>query len=248
MKIKDKATWVIKLPEKVKILVEIGDKVKVGDKLAVFNSHKVETFDYSGSLSGMTEDKRGKLNNFFKEKVVNEGEVFYNLGIFKSKICFPLTGLCLGFDEFKNLKIERTENEKKEIFTPVEAKVTKIEEGKMVLEFGAKEYKGQGLNGLKAWGEGKVQIIDEIKSLNYEMNNNILFTNNFNKAFLLKAQVVGIKAVVFCCNEEIKEIDINLPFLRLNEQTWKDFMKENLGKNKKILVNAKMDKLLLVLE
>lgn len=248
MKIKDKATWVIKLPEKAKILVEIGDKVKVGDKLAVFNSHKVETFDYSGSLSGMTEDNRGKLNNFFKEKVVNEGEVFYNLGIFKSKICFPLTGLCLGFDEFKNLKIERTESEKKEIFTPVEAKVTKIEDGKMVLEFGAKEYKGQGLNGLKAWGEGKVQIIDEINSLNYEMDNNILFTNNFNKAFLLKAQVVGIKAVVFCFNEEIKEIDINLPFLRLDEQIWKDFMKENLGKNKKILVNAKMDKLLLVLE
>jgi hypothetical protein len=248
MKIKDKATWVIKLPEKVKILVEIGDKVKVGDKLAVYSSHKVEIFDYSGKLSGVAEEKREELNNFFKEKAVNEGEIFFNLGIFRNKICFPLTGLCLGFDEFKNLKIETEENEKKEIFTPVDAKVTKIEEGKMVLEFGAKEYKGQGLNGLKAWGEGRVQIIDEIKLLNYELDNNILFTNNFNKAFLLKAQVVGIKAVVFCDNEEIKETDINLPFLRLDEQNWKDFMKENLGKDKKILVNAKMDKLLLVLE
>ena len=248
MKTKDKATWVIKLPPKAKILVEIGDKVKTGDKLATFNNHRIETFDYSGNLSKMGDEKREELNNLFKEKMVNEGEVFFNLGVFKNKICFPLTGLCLGFDEFKNLKIEIDEKDKKEIFSPVEAKVSKIEDGKMVLEFDAKEYSGQGLNGLKAWGEGKVQIVNDIKSLNYELDNNILFTNNLDKAFLLKAQVVGVKAVVFCDNEEFKETDINLPFLRLEEEKWKDFIKENLDKNKKILVNAKMDKLLLVVE
>lgn len=248
MRTKDKAVWVIKLPTKVKLLVEVGDKVKTGDKLAVFNSHTIETFNYSGDLGGMSDNKREELNNFFKEKLVKIGEPFYSVGIFKNKICFPLTGLCLGFDEFKNLRIEKEEGEKKEIFAPVEARVSKIEEEKMVLEFEAKEYKGEGLNGLKAWGGGEVKIINDIKLLNYEMDENVLFTSSLDKAFLLKAQVVGVKAVVVLGNEEIKEIDLNLPVLKLEEQIWNSFIKENLGKKRKMLVNAKMDKLLLVLE
>lgn len=248
MKTKNKATWVIKLPINAKILVEVGEKVKTGDKLAVFNSHTVEIFDYSGNLGSIDDNKREELNNLFKEKLVKEGDIFYNLGIFKDKICFPTTGLCLGFDEFKNLRIEKVENEKKEIFAPIEAKVSKIEEGKMILEFEAKEYKGKGLNELKAWGEGEVKIVDDIKFLNYQMDNNVLFTNNLSKAFLIKAQVVGVKAIVLLNNEEINEVDINLPVLRLDKQVEKEFIKENLGKNKKILVNAKMDKLLLMLE
>jgi len=35
MKIRNKANWVIKLPNKSKLFVEVGDKVKVGDKLAI---------------------------------------------------------------------------------------------------------------------------------------------------------------------------------------------------------------------
>jgi hypothetical protein len=248
MRTKDKAVWVIKLPAKVKLLVEVGDKVKEGDKLAVFNSHTIETFNYSGNLAGMSDEKRDELNSFFKEKLVKMGEPFYSVGIFKNKICFPLTGLCLGFDEFKNLRIEKEEGEKKEIFAPVEARVSKVEEEKMVLEFEAKEYKGEGLNGLKAWGGGEIKIINDIKLLNYEMDENVLFTSNLDKAFLLKAQVIGVKAVVVLSSEEIKEMDLNLPVLRLEEQIWNSFIKENLGKKRKMLVNAKMDKLLLVLE
>ncbi len=248
MKVKDKAMWVIKLPAKVKLLVKVGDKVNAGDKLAVFNSHKVETFDYSGSLVGMDDKQREELNNFFGKKSVKAGEIFYGSGIFKNKICFPLTGLCLGFDEFKNLRIEREENEKKEVFAPVKAKVSKTEKEKIVLAFDAKEYEGKGLNGLKAWGEGEIRIIDDIKFLNYEMDKNVFFTKNFNKALLLKADVVGVRAIVVLSDEEIKELDINLPVLRLEERIWNDFMKENLGKSRKMLVNAKMDRLLLVLE
>jgi len=59
---------------------------------------------------------------------------------------------------------------------------------------------------------------------------------------------VGIKAVVVLDNEEIKELDINLPVLRLEKSIWDKFMGENAGKMKKTLVNAKMDKMLIVLE
>lgn len=245
---KDKSIWVIKLPLRAKVLVEVGDVVESGQKLAEFRSHTVETFDYSGDLRKMSEEKREELNNFFKDKVVKEGEMFWNVGIFKNKICFPLTGLCLGFDEFKNLKIEKIEDEKKEILAPIDSKVIKIEEGKMVLEFKAKEYDGQGLNGLKAWGEGEIKIIDDIKSLNYELDDSVLFTNNLAKAFLLKAMVVGVRAIVVLDNEEINELDFKIPVLRLEKEVWKEFMRENLGKSKKMLVNAKFDKLLLMLE
>jgi len=250
MSIKDKGTWVIRLPAKAKLLVEAGEKVDAGQKLAVFNSHTVETFSYSGDLAKISERKREELDNFFKEKTVQAGEVFYEMGFFKNKICFPLTGVCLGFDEFKNLKIEKVEDEEREIFSPIEAKVEKIEEGKMVLEFGAREYEGKGLNELKAWGEGEIKIVDEVKFLDYEMDDNILFTSNLDKAFLLKAQVVGVKAVVVkdSDKENIKGVDIDIPVLKLEKSIWDEFMKENLGKKKKMLVNAKMDKLLLVLE
>jgi len=248
MKSKEKGTWVIKLPAATKILVKVGDRVETGQKLAIFNSHEVETFNYSGNLGKMSEEKREELDNFFKEKMVQAGELFYNVGVFKNKICFPLTGICLGFDEFKNLKIERVEDEQREIFSPIEAKVGKIEEGKMVLEFKAKEYGGQGLNGLKAWGEGEVKIIDEAKFLDYELEDSVLFTNNLEKPFLLKAHVVGIKAIVILGNEEIRDMDFDLPILRLEELSWNEFMGENAGKRRKLLVNAKMDKLLLVLE
>lgn len=248
MKIRNKANWVIKLPSKSKLFVEVGDKVKVGDKLAAFHIRKVENFDYSGSLANISDDKREELDNLFRNKTVQEGELFFNLGFLKNKLCFPLSGLCLGLDEFKNLKIEKTEDIKKEIFTPVEAKISKIEEGKMVLEFNAREYKGKGLNGLKAWGEGEIKIIDDIKFLNYQMDGNVLFTTKIEKSFLLKAKVIGVRAIVVLENEKNKEIEIDLPVLELSEQVWKDFIKENLGKNKKMLVNSKMDKLLLVLE
>lgn len=249
MKTRDKSVWVIKLPSKSKVLVKVGDKVKIGDKLATFNKNSIETFNYSDNLSSINDETREQLNSFFKDKIVEKGDLFYNLGFLKGKVYFPSNGLFLGLDELKNLKIERTEVEKKEIISPIEAKVGKIEEGKMVLEFVAKEYKGEGLNGLKAWGEGKIGIVNEIKFLTSDLNNNILFTQNLDKAFLLKAQVIGVKGVVFSDNKEVKEIDgIDLPLLRLDEVTWKDFMKDNLEKNKKMLVNAKMNKLLLVLE
>ena len=60
--------------------------------------------------------------------------------------------------------------------------------------------------------------------------------------------VVGVKAIVVNGNQEMKEIDVNLPILRFEDKTWNDFMKDNLDKERKMLVNAKMDKLLLVLE
>ncbi|HPT66267.1 MAG TPA: hypothetical protein PK257_03090 [Candidatus Woesebacteria bacterium] len=247
MKTKDKAIWVIKLPSKAKILVKVGDKVDNDQKLAIFSSHKIETFDYSGPLSKMDETKRQDLDNFIRGKQVNSGDMFCDLGIFKNKIFFPLTGLCLGLDEFKNLRIEKIEEDKKEILSPVEAKVSKIEEGKMVLEFKAKEYSGTGLNQLKAWGNGEIKIVDDIKLLNFELDDNVLFTENLDKTFLLKAQVIGVRAVV-TPNEDVKEVDINIPVLRLEKKVWEDFMKENLGKKRKMLVNASKEKLLLVLE
>jgi phosphotransferase system IIA component len=248
MKSKEKSTWVMKLPIGAKILVEVGEKVETGQKLAEFISHLVETFDYSGSLSDLSEQKREELNNFFKDKMVQQGEAFHSVGIFKNKICFPLSGVCLGFDEFKNLRIEKTEDETREIFSPVDGEVLSLEEGKMTLGFEAKEYEGEGLNELKAWGEGKVEIVDEAKFLDYEMEDRVLFTENLDRSFLLKAQVVGIRSVVIKGNEEIKELDIDVPVLRLSDEIWNEFMKENKGKEKKMLVNAKMNKLLLVLE
>lgn len=252
MKSKDLAKWVIKVPTKAKIFVKVGDEVEIDDKLLSFTSSKVENFDLSNILPKLAGNDLENLNQKFLNKMVEAGELLYSFGfsVFGNKICFPMGGICLGIDEFKNLKIESIEEEEKIIYSPVKSRVSKIEDGKLVLEFKAKEYSGRGINSGKTWAEGKVREINEIKDLNYEIDEGILFTKNLDQGFLFKAEVLGAKAIVIPEGiiKDEHNLKISLPILELNLINWKKLFDEYENKNEKFLVNSKADLLLLVLE
>ena len=252
MKSKDLAKWVIKVPAKAKIFVKLGDEVEMDDKLLLVKSSKVEKFDLSGMLSKLAETDLEDLNQKFLNKMVEAGELLYSFGfsIFGNKICFPMGGICLGIDEFKNLKIESIEEEEKTIYSPVKAKVAKLEEGKLVLEFKVKEYAGRGINSGKAWAESRVKEINEIKDLNYEIDNGVLFTKNLDRGFLFKAEVLGARAVVIPEGivKDENNLKINLPILELSSKKWDSLFEEYNDKNEKFLVNSRTELLLLVLE
>ncbi len=248
MKKKTKTKWIIKIVGEVKFLVKQGEKVSEGQVVAKVKGKIIESFNFSSFFGKMSQDNLEKLNEKFKNTWVNNGDlVCLTGGIFPKKICFPMSGNFLGIDEFGNLKIERIEDEEKEIKAPVASTVSKIEEDKVVLEFEAKEFKGEGIVEGKSWGKGKINEINDLKDLTPVINGGILFTNNLSKTFLLKAEVVGVSAVVTKMSVNIEEIESNLPVLKITMEDWDELMKTG-DKERSILVNSRVGRLLIVIE
>ncbi len=246
MKKKTKTKWIIKVSGEVKFLVKSGEKVKRGQVVARIKGKVVESFNFSSFFGKMGQENLGKLNERFKSTWVNSGDlVCLTGGVFPKKICFPMSGNFLGIDEFGNLKIERLEDGEREILAPVDSKVSKIEDDKIILEFEAKEFKGEGLIEGKSWGRGKIREINEVKDLTSLINGQILFTSNLSRSFLLKAEVVGAAAVVTRVLVA-EEININLPILRVESNDWSELMK--VEGEKSVLVNSRAGRLLVVLE
>lgn len=248
MKKKMKTKWIIKVSGEVKFLVNEGEFVSVGKVLAKLKNKTMESFNFSGFFGKLGNDKLVELNEKFKNTWVNSGDLLCLIGgVFPNKICFPMSGNFLEVDEFGTLKIERIDDEEKEIIAPVNSRVVKIDEDKIVLEFEAQEIIGKGIIEGKSWGNGKVVIIDEMKDLNSSISGGVLFTNNLSRQFLLKAEVVGAVAVVI--NKEVSPDDINtdLPVLGLDDNAWAEMMKHK-GEEVSMLINSRVGRLLIVLE
>lgn len=247
MKKKTKTKWIIKVAGEVKFLVKFGDTVEAGQVVAKVKNKLIESFNFSGFFGKMSREKLEELNLKFKNTWVNNGDLVCLIGgVFPKKICFPMSGNFLEIDEFMNLRIERLENEEKEIKAPVKSKVTKIEEDKIILEFEAKEFKGEGIVEGKSWGKGRFRETGDLKDLAAGINGEVVFTNNLSKTFLLKAEVVGAAAIVTKVSPT-EEIDIDLPILKIEPSDWDELM--NLKeKERDILVNSRAGRLLVVVE
>lgn len=247
MRKKVKAKWGINISGEKELLVGEGEMVSEGQLLAKIRDKKINSFDFSGFLGKIGLNRLLALNEKFKESWVNNGEMICMTGgIFPNKICFPMSGKFLGFDEFGVLRIEENIEIEKKIISPVNSKVSKIEEDKMVLEFEVEEFKGEGITGGKVWVKGVINVIDEIKKLNFDLSGGLLFTNNLSKAFLLKAEVVGAKGVVTNKKSE-DDLAVSLPVLFLDDEEWNSLMKRK-GEVKNFLLNPRVGRLLVVLE
>jgi hypothetical protein len=246
MRAKIKAKWIIKLLGKAEVLVKVGEKVEGLQKIAKVNSNKVESFNFSQFLGKLDAAKLADLNQKFRNNWVNSGELMCLIGgIFPNKICFPMSGNFLEVDEFGNLKIEMVDEKKKEVVSPIDSKVIKIEEDKITLEFEAREFKGVGLVEGKAWGEGEIEIINDAKDLISDLKGSVLFTKSLDKTFLLKAEVVGVISII---TNTDGEADTELPVLKLEENEWNELVEDFENKKGKMLVNSRLGRLLLVIE
>ena len=245
---KTKTKWIIKISGEVKFLVKLGDRVVAGQVIAKVKPKIVESFNFSNFFGKMNQENLEKLNEKFKNTWVNSGElVCLTGGVFPKKICFPMSGNFVEIDEFGFLKIETKEDGKKEILASVNSLVSKIEIDKLTLEFKAIEFKGQGLVAGKSWGETEFTIVNDAKDLNSKLKNKIIFTNNLTNGFLLKSEVVGVVGVI--TNSELKgeEITTEIPILKVDDLVWEKLIKYQ-GDHKKMLLNSRLDRLLLVIE
>jgi len=245
MRKKVKTKWGITLLGEKEFLVKEGEVVTEGQILVKLKDKKINSFDFSGFLGKISTDKLLSLNEKFNNSWVNTGEmVCMTGGIFPSKICFPMSGKFLGFDEFGILRIEENVENEKQIISPVNSKVSKIEDDKITLEFEVEEFKGEGITGGKVWAKGKIVVIDEIKDLNSNLRGCLLFTNNLSKTFLLKAEVVGVKGVVTNCKSD-DDLSVDLPVLFLEGGEWAELLNKK-GETKNFLLNSRVGRLLLV--
>lgn len=247
---KAKAKWIVKIPEGAEILVKEGEKVEKDQVLLELQSKYIQSFDMSLVLGRMAKTSVEEINEKFKNKLVSEGEMFLETGgLFPKKVTSPKEGYFLGVDDFYNLTYEIKTGSKKEVLSPIAAKVTKIEKERLVLEFEAIEFKGDSIIEGKVWGETDFVIRDKMSDLNFELDNNILFTSNLDRSFLTKAIVVGVTAVVTDKKDIDEEIeDINLPMMHINEEVWQNLQDKYKGFKKQVLLNSKVGRLLVVIE
>lgn len=246
MKDKIKTKWAIKLPPKSKILVELGDIVEQNQVIAEVESSQIKDFNYATIFNGIEAEKIMDLNSKFRNELVNQGDLFcIKSGFFGKKICFPASGRFLEINEFGSLKIEIDMGNKKEIKAPVKSKVSKMENDKLVLDFWVREFSGEGLVEGKVWGSGEIKQIDRLDQLTSDLDGKILFTNNLDSTFLLKAEVAGIVGVV--TNTKVDILKTKMPVLYLEDKAWSDLMKKDNNEHR-FLLNSVMGRLLLVLE
>lgn len=243
-----KTKWIIKISGEANFLVKEGDMVVLGELLAKVKPKEIESFNFSQFFGKLSESKLKDMNQKFKNSWVNSGDLLcLTGGIFPNKLCFPMSGNFLEIDEFGNLRIEKIDTQEKEIVSPINSKVIKIEDDKIILEFEAQEFKGEGKIEGKSWGNAWIMIIDENKDLNSEMYGGILFTNNLSRSFLLKAEVVGIVGVVTNQEIGIELINSDLPLLKLDDDDWDNLMKHK-GQKRRMLLNSRVGRLLMVVE
>ncbi len=247
MKKKIKTKWGISILGDSKFLVKVGENVSEGQILAKVKEKKINSFDISSFLGKMEPEKIASLNDKFKNSWVNSGELICMTGgIFPSKICFPMTGSFVELDNFGILRIEESEENEKEIISPVKSKVLKIEKDKISLEFEVQEFKGEGLIEGKTWGKGEIKIINETRDLDFNLRGNLLFSDNLSKTFLLKAEVIGVTGLVTNKKND-DELTSDLPILFLEENEWKELLKYK-NEKRNFLLNSRLGRLLMVLE
>ncbi|MEI8068100.1 MAG: hypothetical protein WCG91_04120 [Candidatus Shapirobacteria bacterium] len=247
MKERLKAHWIIKLFSGSKLHVKVGDLVNKGYRLLSVDSKIIKSFSDS-HVAKLSPKIKEEINQFFQGKFLRRGDLIYRKnGFFPLKILAPCDALFLKIDEFNNIQMEVEERENKEIRSPTRAKIIRIDDEKLVLEFIAVEIRGENLIEGKSWGESDFEEVST-DSLNSKHNGNVVFSKEISQSFLVKAQVLGVVAIVTLKNDfNFDKINTSLPILALDEVNWNK-LKEYRGKNRQVLVNTKLGRLLIVVE
>lgn len=251
MKSKVKAKWVVKIPSESKVLVKEHEYVSKGDSLVVMSTETIKSYDMSVFLTKISPQKIEELKICMENRMVKEGELLYETGgMFSKKIFAPTNGIFKKIDEFYNVQFLIKDESKEDIKSPVKSRVSKIEDEKLVLEFDAVEFNGESMVEGKVWGETNFEQVEKMNDLNSQLAGKIIMVEKFNQAFALKAEVVGVVAIITRLNkEEFKDLEINLPVLSVNDDEWKELSNfRSFDDKKQVLLNSKMGRLLMVVE
>lgn len=246
---KVKTKWVITIQSGSKVLVKSGDEVNEGQKLVEMKliSEKVVSLntDYDCLSNNNWDQLRSKLIGL----EVIKGQNFFSSGNEYNKNPISMvSGKIVKVDEFRNVYIQSVDMEVKIVNSPVKAKVVKIDNETLTLEFRAEEYPGEGVTEGKVWASGGLKFVERLADISVKDGGCIILVDELSQAMLIKASVVGIKGVVVMDSgvhgETVKFVS-DLPILKVNGDSFFRLRKFGVNKDCRMLLNASGGRLLL---
>lgn len=247
-----KSKWVVMIPNGAKVEVSEGVKVKKGQLLLTCEEVGVDSYDASWMLSRMSKGKLQELYSSLSDKEFKEGDLlFVDGGLFPKKLYSPCSGKFCGIDEFLNIQFQTVVSKRREIVSPVDSEVLKVEKEKMVLEFESLKYEGVGLVDGKVWGESDLRIRNKLTELTSALNGKIIFSTEPSVAYIIKAEVLGVAGLVVPepVEMDFKEIEVGFPVMSLERSVWDQLVDNQTDEGeRRILLNSKVGRLLLVVQ
>jgi len=247
-----KTRWSVKIPTDSILAVKQGEVVKKGQVLVrIAEEGEVKKYDLSIVLSKLSSQSLEKVKSELIGREVKEGEELLGSGgWFPKKVYAPLSGTIDGIDDYHCLSIKIGGKEGREVISPVEAKVNRIEKDKVVLEFSCEEYKGKGVIPGKVWGNLSGKVVETLVGLSYLDDKKIVLIPKLDFTVLLKAEVVGAVGIVTQLSKELDKfdrMDFEFPMIALDAKNWQE-LEERLrkGGEANVLLNSLMDRLLVV--
>jgi hypothetical protein len=245
---KVKAKWVVGIPKDAKVLVKNGDEVNEGQLIVEIKIRDEKIFNLSAEYGGLSNDNWEQLRSKLQGLAAKEGELLFGpVVVFGKKPISPLSGQISKIDEFRNIYVRGAGEKVKNIICPVDAKVSKLDEESLVLEFKAEEYPGEGLTEGRVWGNGGLKFVEHLTELSVKDAGKIILVDELIPAMLIKALVVGIGGVVVI-DSGVKDgvkIATDLPILKVDGDGFFRLRKFAVDENTRVLLNASGGRLLL---
>jgi len=245
-----KAKWVVKIPVESKVLVKKGQELSEGETLIKSSLGHILSVDLDKFLKDKDREERKEIVESLKERIWEKGEVMLSKGSFlkKKKLLSPEKGRVLGLDEFGDMRFGVFGEERK-IMSPVKSVCLGEKEGKLELEFKAREYKGEAIVMGKTWGRMLPRVVKRLVDLDNDCEGSIIMVEKVDEYFWKKAEAIGVEGVVLKKEEEL-QFETSIPVMALSDFEWLalEGELENKDEMRRALLNSKAGRLLLVLE
>ena len=96
--------------------------------------------------------------------------------------------------------------------------VNKVEANKIVLEFKAEEFEGEGLVEGKVWGKIEPRLLENIGQIDSRLAGKIIRVRKLEADMVIKAEVVGVVGIISGdFREDLDNWEVKIPVLSLRD-------------------------------
>lgn len=244
---KVRTKWVIDLPVGATVLVKTGDVVACDQILVQTKTRAEKMIDLTPEYGKLSATNWEQLKTKLLGLTIKEGEfIFGEESVFGKRPKALISGKIDKIDEFRNVYVQLPAEINKNIYSPVNAKVSKIDDQNLVLEFRTEEYPGVGLTEGKVWGRNGLKFAEHMTDLSVRDSGRVILVDELLPAMLVKAKVVGIVGVVVIdsgVNDD--KINSDLPILKVDGDKFFRLRKYAVDEDMRVLLNASSGRLLL---
>lgn len=239
--------WMVDVPAGAKVLVKDGERVEYGQMIAKFREVEEVTDSSPATANWGVGEKELWLERWVGKEVKAGEELRKGRGLFgvRKSLVARETALIRGIDEFGNLVYE-IKGKEVEVISPVDGLIRLPEKGRVVVEFRAVKFEGEGRGVDKSWGQaGRQAVVERLADVSVDFEGRIVLVSRLDELMSLKMEAVGVAGIV--AKEVAEEVETDMPILKVSPRDWVK-LNEEFSKNKvfRCLLNAGAGRLLVV--